>query len=99
MFDKQAQRERARLLSESLMAQGHKPPVNPIPLKNFGPKDMLGRHFEIGQRVVRAARYGDSHGVKICTVTGISSQGEVFCDSVSRPLGRPDLALILTKWV
>lgn len=99
MFDKQAQRQRALNQAQALMKQGFEAPKNPIPVVPVvpsGPKDMQGKIFRTGQKIIRPVKDGNSQGLRICTVTHVAGN-QVYVDGSQRGLGRPDKCYILEE--
>lgn len=102
MIDKNEQRRRAAEMSQNLAAQGLTAPkltypvqtprqvVAPVP---YGPRDMDGKSFAIGQTVLRAMLMGHTPYIKKCTVTAIEG-GKIYLDGSKQAIRMPERLVI-----
>ena len=94
MFDKEVQRQRAINQTQSLLRAGISPPAKAVIPVFTGPKDMEGKPFKIGQKIVRPVKNGNSNGLRVCKVTHVAGN-QVYADGSQRSLGHPERCLIL----
>ena len=94
MFDREAQRQRAINQTAAFLKQGIPPPAKAVIPVYTGPKDMEGKPFKIGQKVVRPIKNGNANALRICKVTHVAGN-QVYVDGSQRSLGHPERCLIL----